>query len=74
MGKVAKLVTITMKTRVIVDENATELEIIEKASIRMSEKIQEEFNENLESICDDEECPYDPLYDEYPFLDDDEDK
>lgn len=72
MGKVAKLVTITMKTRIIVDENATEEEIIEKASIKMSEKIQEEFSENLESICDDTECPYDHLYDEYPFFDDED--
>ena len=64
MGKVAKLVTITMTTRIIVDEDASEMDIIEKASIRMSEKIQHEFNENLESICDDIECPYDPETDE----------
>jgi hypothetical protein len=68
MGKVAKLVTITMKTRVIVDENASESDVIEQASIKMSEKIQHEFNENLESICEDTECPYDPEYDDevYP--------
>ena len=64
MGKVAKLVTITMSTRVIVDENASESDIIELASIRMSEKIQYEFNENLESIEDDIECPYNPEFDE----------
>lgn len=64
MGKVAKLVTITMSTRVIVDENASESDIIELASIRMSEKIQHEFNENLESIVDDTECPYDPEWDD----------
>jgi hypothetical protein len=64
MSKVAKLVTITMKTRIIVDENASECDIIELASIRMSEKIQHEFNENLESIVDDIECPYNPEFDE----------
>lgn len=64
MGKVAKLVTITMKTRILVDENASESDIIELASIRMSEKIQYEFNENLESIEDDIECPYNPEFDE----------
>lgn len=64
MGKVAKLVTITMTTRVIVDENASESDIIELASIRMSEKIQHEFNENLESIVDDTECPYNPEWDD----------
>jgi hypothetical protein len=68
MGKVAKLVTITMTTRVIVDENASESDVIEQASIKMSEKIQHEFNENLESICEDTECPYNPEFDEeiYP--------
>jgi hypothetical protein len=66
MGKVAKLVTITMSTRVIVDENASESDIIELASIRMSEKIQHEFNENLESIEDDTECPYNPEWDDEP--------
>jgi hypothetical protein len=64
MSKVAKLVTITMKTRILVDENASESDIIELASIRMSEKIQYEFNENLESIEDDIECPYNPEFDE----------
>jgi hypothetical protein len=68
MEKVAKLVTITMTTRVIVDENASESDVIEQASIKMSEKIQHEFNENLESIYEDTECPYDPEYDDevYP--------
>ena len=64
MSKVAKLVTITMKTRILVDENASESDIIELASIKMSEKIQYEFNENLESIEDDIECPYNPEFDE----------
>jgi hypothetical protein len=68
MRKVAKLVTVTMTTRIIVDENATEEQIIELASIKMSEKIQEEFNQNIESIQDDNECPYDAEFDEeiYP--------
>lgn len=66
MGKVAKLVTITMKTRVIVDENASEEQIIEQASIKMLEKIQHEFNENIESICEDTECPYDSVFDDEP--------
>jgi hypothetical protein len=65
MGKVAKLVTITMTTRIIVDENATKEQIIELASIKMSEKIQEEFDQNIESIQDDNECPYDAEFD-YP--------
>lgn len=67
MGKVAKLVTVSLMTRVIVDEGATEAEIIEKASIKLAEKIQNELSEHIESVDDDNECPYDPLYDEYPF-------
>ena len=64
MGKIAKLVTITMTTRIVVGEDASEADIIDIASIRMSEKIQHEFNENLGSIVDDMECPYDPEFDE----------
>jgi hypothetical protein len=55
-------------TRVIVDENASESEILELAGIKLSEKIQNELTEHLESIEDDVECPYDPFYDEYPFV------
>lgn len=67
MGKVAKLVCVSLMTRVIVDENASEADILELAGVKLAEKIQNELTENLESIEDDIECPYDPLYDEYPF-------
>lgn len=67
MGKVAKLVCVSLMTRVIVDENASEADILELAGVKLAEKIQNELTEHLESIEDDIECPYDPLYDEYPF-------
>ena len=68
MGKVAKLVSVSLMTRVIVDEDASESEILELAGIKLAEKIQNELTEHLEDIEDDIECPYDPLYDEYPFV------
>jgi hypothetical protein len=68
MSKVAKLVSVSLMTRVIVDENASESEILELAGIKLAEKIQNELTEHLESIEDDIECPYDPFYDEYPFV------
>jgi hypothetical protein len=64
MSKVAKLVSVSLMTRVIVDENASESEILELAGIKLSEKIQNELTEHLESIEDDIECPYDPDFDE----------
>ena len=75
MGKVAKLVYVSLVTRVVVDENASEQEILELAIPKLSEKLMDEPFEHIEEIVDDEECPYDHLYDEYPFFDtDDEDK
>ena len=68
MSKVAKLVSVSLMTRVIVDEGASDSEILELAGIKLSEKIQNELTEHLESIEDDIECPYDPFYDEYPFV------
>jgi hypothetical protein len=64
MSLVAKLVYVTLATRVIVDENASESEILELAGIRLADKIQNELTEHLESIEDDIECPYDPDFDE----------
>lgn len=56
-GKVAKLVTVTFTTRVVVDENESEENIFEKARPRLKIKAEEEMWENLESIVDDNECP-----------------
>ena len=68
MGKVAKLVTITMTTRVIVDEDANDFGIIEIALPRLSKKLVDESLEHIDEIIDDMECPYDPQFDEeiYP--------
>ena len=65
MAKKAKLVSVTLTTRVIVDENATENEIINAASVKLAEKAQNELHENITSddIIDDIECPYDEDFD-----------
>ena len=60
MAKVAKLVYVSMVTRVIVDEGATEEQIINVAQYKFMDKVQTELCENLENIVDDTECPYDP--------------
>jgi len=58
--KKAFLVRASFVTRIVVDENATEQEKLEVAATKISEKATYEFNENLESIEEDNECPYDP--------------
>ena len=63
MKKVAKLVYITMATRVIVDEDAQDDEIVEASRKNFILKVKEELHENLEDIVDDIECPYDENFD-----------
>jgi hypothetical protein len=58
MKKVAKLVYVSLMTRVVVDENATEQDIMELAIPRLSDKLIFEPLEHIESIEDDEEVPY----------------
>ena len=57
--KVAKLVYVSLVTRVVVDENATEQEIMELAVPKLSENLMDSTFENLEDITDDLECPFD---------------
>ena len=57
--KVAKLVYVSLMTRVVVDENATEQEIMELAVPRLSENLMDSPFEHLEDITDDLECPFD---------------
>jgi hypothetical protein len=62
--KVAKLVYVSMVTRVIVDENSSETDILIQAQSKFIEKIENEIHEHLEEIIDDEECPYEESEDE----------
>lgn len=63
MSKVAKLVAVSLMTRVVVDEDAPENDTLEKAKPNFIEIIQTELMDNLEFIDDDTECPYDPKFD-----------
>lgn len=62
MTKVAKLVCISLMTRVVVDEDADELETMKVVKDRILAKIQnDELLDNLEFIEDDTECPFGSL-------------
>lgn len=63
MGRVAKLVTMTLTTRVIVEDGTSEDKIISLAIPRFIDKVVNEPNEHIEEILDDEECPYDEQHD-----------
>ena len=58
MAKVAKLVYFSLMTRVIVDEAATDEEIVEACRPKIRQIIKDDLHENLESIEDDEEMPF----------------
>ncbi len=58
MKKVAKLVTVSFITRVIVDENASDEIIFEEARPYLKQKAAEEMFDNLISIEADTECPF----------------
>lgn len=59
MAKKAKLVEFSLMVRVIVDENATEDEIIAASYPKVQDKIDSrELGDNLVSNEPDEECPF----------------
>ena len=58
MSKVAKLVSCSLMTRVIVEDNATEDEIISASIDKFINVIHTSLGDNIEEIIDDEECPY----------------
>lgn len=63
MPKIAKLVTVSLVTRVIMEDSATDEQIMEVAKPRFVDKITTELGEHLESIDDDTECPYNANFD-----------
>lgn len=58
MAKVAKLVYYSFVVRVLVDENATDGEIVDASKPKLQEVINNDLHENLEDIVDDEEMPF----------------
>ena len=56
--KVAKLVTASVMTRVVVDSNATQEQIIEAAKGNLVRNLNDNIHDNVEEVVDDIECPY----------------
>jgi len=57
--KKAKLVMVSLMTRVVVEDNATEETILAKATTNFIDKLKNnEIGDNLEEIIDDEEMPF----------------
>jgi len=70
MGKVAKLVYVSLASRVVVDEEATFEEIVKAAKSNLVYRVTNELGENIEEIIPDEEMPYDPSSDDFDnFID-----
>lgn len=65
MGKIAKLILASFMTRIIIDEDAPLETILEIARKKFYEKINLEFAENIESIEEDFESPFDPFQDAF---------
>ena len=63
--KKAHLVYVSIATRVVVDENATEQEIIQLANAQIIDNIiVDGIFENVEEVLEDDECPYDADFDD----------
>jgi len=60
MAKVAKLVYVSFLTRVVVEDTATDDEILDIARPKFIDKVRTELHENLEEIINDTEVPYNP--------------
>lgn len=63
MAKVAKLVCVSLMTRVIVDEELSEDELLEKAMKQARPQfvdiiMNDGIGDHLESLEDDDECPF----------------
>ena len=56
--KVAKLVYYSFMTRVVVEEDATESQIVMATQKQMTTKVINDLGENLEEIILDDECPF----------------
>jgi len=58
---VARLVDFSLRTRVVVNANATDDEIVVEAKPKIIDKVHNELGENLEEIHHDDEVPYGTL-------------
>lgn len=63
--KVAKIVVVSLMTRVVVDEDASYEDVIEAARPRLIPKITTELFENVEEVFDDKEVPFGTMEEDY---------
>jgi len=54
----AKLVKVSLMTRVVVEDEASEETILEAAKSQLVDKVMNDLGDNVEEIEDDEEMPY----------------
>lgn len=66
--KVAKLVAVSFLTRVIVEDNATQEQILEASKKAFRLKVENELDNNIKYIENDEVCPFDPEKDKHIIL------
>ena len=58
MNTVAKLLTLSFTVRVLVEENATDEQILKTAKPKLKERLITADNGDIENIKDDTECPF----------------
>jgi hypothetical protein len=69
-SKVAKLIEFSLKTRIVVDIDATEDEMIEVSYSKIQDKItNRELGDNLVEVENDEECPFGAFDTDNPSID-----
>lgn len=59
----AKLVTYSFTVRVVVEDTATEQDIINASFRSLEQRVHESYGENVDTIEDDTEMPYSEEYD-----------
>lgn len=59
----AKLVTYSFTVRVVVEDTATEQDIINASFRGLEQRVHESYGENVDTIEDDTEMPYSEEYD-----------
>jgi len=65
--KIAKLVYAALLVRVIVEDTASEQDILELAIPKLSEALMDSPHQHIEKIIDDTECPYVEEVDTYEY-------
>ncbi len=63
--KVAKIVVVTLLTRVVVDEDLPDEDVVEIARGNLERNLRSDLHENVDAIFDDKECPFGVMDEDY---------